>query len=498
MKRTRHITALTFVLMLVLSACNLSTNSGTPRPDLEATAVYQTIEARNAQANNNGGNEAAIPTNTIVQQSNQLVQPTATLLPTATNQPLPTKQPTQASSGGQTSQSLSLTLGSLNQVPTDVYFGNCGPNDPTTIGIGLTVTPNSQVSTVVLWYEISSQNGGWGPFWKNMSLSNVGDYYSEIDIGADGPNTLGNTGGWVNYWVEATANDGSTYTSSVYSTNITYCPPSAVGPPPVNNSPFINFFTGPAQVAPSDYVEISWEIFDATCGVYLDGMPVGEVDFYSYFVPSQNPPAEYYHYLVAYGGDCNNPTMTDADLTIQVVQSQAQAPAAPTNLIFTGWSNDTANFEWVDNANNEDEYHMWIGSQILNTLAANSVSGSLNLGGLDCNQKQVNISVTASNAVGESVPSNTLIVDVPCPPSPPWIEKGVNEATYSTFYFYNTNSADSFNIYVDGQLYHQNYAGSSYTIQPACGSEIQVYVTGVNFAGESGPSNSISITGTCP
>lgn len=95
--------------------------------------------------------------------------------------------------------------------------------------------------------------------------------------------------------------------SNAYSLSIWYCPGGIVGQPPIP-PPTINYFTVPGSVQAGDWVETEWEIFDAPCGVTLDGKSVDAKGYYSYQTTANDAGQTFTHTLVAAGEPCSNPT----------------------------------------------------------------------------------------------------------------------------------------------------------------------------------------------
>lgn len=312
---------LTLLIVLVtLTACNLPNGTTPPSSDQEATSVAQTVQALNQQQENKS--PTYTPTTQTTNTTGEIPSNTPNASPTntqnaPTNQPAATQKPTATKQPTAAPQSVPLTLGTISQILAEIGYGNCSA-EPSILSANITVEPQSEVSSVRLWYEINSQGGSWGPYSKAMSYAQIGEYFAEIDMNVEGPGTLVDTGGWVTYWVEAIAKDGTSYTSAYYSMNVIYCPQGVLGPPAT--LPFVNYFTGPLNANAGDQVTLYWEVFDAACGVYLDGAPVQETGSYTYTLPLQGNPSELSHLLEAQGEPCNNPNIVIETVLIQISQ----------------------------------------------------------------------------------------------------------------------------------------------------------------------------------
>lgn len=509
MKKLTQIVGFIFLSLCVFTSCTLPQAPSPSTTDLDATAVKQTVEALNnqedssntvnspSQNNSDDANYQASPEATNVSSGQNASSNQPTPQSTATQQPTPTKKPTQATKNNQSTQP--LDIGTPDFIPVDVYYGFCGANDPTTIVVSLPIKPIDQIDTVVLWYEFGSQNGSWGPYWQNMIPVQGDEFSAVIDIGVDGPMTLGSTDGWVDYWVEVTRKDGTPYIGPAYSASVVYCPPGSIGSPAT--MPVINFFTGPWEVAPNETVTVSWEVFDAACGVYLDGMTVNASDSYSYTVPAQGAVDQYDHQLVAQGEPCANPNISTESITIKV--NKPQVPDAPYDFKFVEWTEGpTANFSWGFNAYTSEAngFHIWDDTTLIQTVSADTLQWSIVLHGY-CGQKK-NYRVSAYNSIGESEYTEWAVIDGYCEPDPPSINKfGDEYDDYNDRFYISVPNAKYHNVYVDGVLIYEmrdiNTPGNmQYT--PACGETVYVWVTAVNFAGESSSSNYLKIIGTCP
>jgi len=232
-----------------------------------------------------------------VQSSANQSKPTPTTIPT---KPAPTKKAN--------APAVPLTVSNIRVSPTNtVYYGNCAPGDPTLISVEATIQPLDQVKEVLLWFDIFDQTGVVHSDYVSMWQLGIGDYAGDIDIGQIGPNAMVDRDGSISFWIEVVNKENASMHSNAFSLNIWYCPGAVVSQPPLP-PPTINYFNVPNSVQAGDWVNTDWEVFDAACGMTLDGNPVDASGFYSYQTSTGDAGKVFTHTLIAAGEPCNNPT----------------------------------------------------------------------------------------------------------------------------------------------------------------------------------------------
>ncbi|NOY99629.1 MAG: hypothetical protein GXP40_10590 [Chloroflexi bacterium] len=91
-------------------------------------------------------------------------------------------------------------------------------------------------------------------------------------------------------------------------------------PPPTTVTPVIQFFTGPSDpVAPGDSYTLQWEVSDAACGVFLEGVQVNPSGTKVYVAPAATAPDTWTHNLDAKGEPCSNPTVVNKKFIVDIV-----------------------------------------------------------------------------------------------------------------------------------------------------------------------------------
>jgi titin len=106
---------------------------------------------------------------------------------------------------------------------------------------------------------------------------------------------------------------------------------------------------------------------------------------------------------------------TSASSPVNITVSGPAIPAAPANLVATSVVKKQANLAWTDNAGNESGFRVYRSNDgrtfsKIATLSSNTTSYSN--GGL-AGSRTYYYQVTAYNAVGESAPSNTVVITTP-------------------------------------------------------------------------------------
>src|SRR5205085_240317 len=185
-------------------------------------------------------------------------------------------------------------------------------------------------------------------------------------------------------------------------------------------------------------------------------------------------------------------------------------PAPPSNLAATASSGSRVDLTWADNASNEDGFKVYYSSggasyTVLATAAANPTASTSPRPAPTtfCSSR-----VTASNAAGESAPSNTATVTTPAPPAAPSNLAAAAAASGSRVdltWADNASNEDGFKVYYSS-------GGASYTVLATAAANATAYtwtraapgttysfrVTAYNAAGESAPSNTPTVTTPAP
>ncbi len=161
-------------------------------------------------------------------------EPTPTRIPT---KPAPPPQPNnQPAAPSQPAPQVSIS--NIGHLPENiVYFGFCSAGEAMQLGVHATLDPLDQIQEATLKYRFIDPNGMTFNGSEQMWLLGVGDYEGVIDAGIEGPLTLVDHDGLLEFWVEV-KDKINTITNSVINTvTVGFCPGAVAQPPAANNQP---------------------------------------------------------------------------------------------------------------------------------------------------------------------------------------------------------------------------------------------------------------------
>lgn len=188
------------------------------------------------------------------------------------------------------------------------------------------------------------------------------------------------------------------------------------------------------------------------------------------------------NYTVALEGGAVAPTVT--------------VPAAPTGLVSSNVTNNSATISWNSVNGATGGYRVFKNGALVATSWGET---SYNLIGLSSNVTY-NIQISATNDGGESVKSSVLNITtsapaVSIPSAPTGLASSNVTSTGFTFSWGTVSGATSYKVYQNGTLIAENVTGSSVTYGGrASGTTYQLQVSAVNSAGESTKSSVLNIT----
>jgi len=210
-------------------------------------------------------------------------------------------------------------------------------------------------------------------------------------------------------------------------------------------------------------------------------------------------------YVVAYNAAGESPRTGTVRVAGSCPTPAPQKPAAPANLAVTGWSGTVANMAFTDASNNEAGFRVYANGGLFKTLGSDETTFQVEP---PCGST-TNVYVTAYNAVGESVHSNSVrVAGAACPPPGPTVPgapsnlavTGWSGTVANMAFSDRSNNEDGFRVYANGGVYRTLSPNeTAFQLSTECGATYSVYVVAFNGAGESGHTNTVNVAGAaCP
>ncbi len=221
--------------------------------------------------------------------------------------------PCSGSTGGGSGTGGTVQIQNLYADPQTAYTdAACGA---TNLTVYVKVNDASQVQQATLTYGVAPQPNMPPPNTDTVNM--LPDFWNADTFAADlDATTLGEGYLWVSVEIQTTSGQTVTQTQG-YAAQILPC--QSASPPTILYFESLNENNQVQETIP---VLLRWETENATCGVYLNGAPVNE-DEPNEYVAAQTAlgmaGTTFTYTLEARGGDCTNPQVVTATVSVTVV-----------------------------------------------------------------------------------------------------------------------------------------------------------------------------------
>ena len=195
------------------------------------------------------------------------------------------------------------------------FYGACQAGEPMEIFFQVLVDPTSAVDTANLTYEFYDGNASIGKQGTLNLLLDQDAFVGQVDLST--ALSAQDTVDTAIYFIEVTTKDGAIVTYGPEQIPLQRCTAAA--------APSIVYFeslNSNDEVTPGTPFLLRWETENANCGVYLNGEAVNEDEPNEFAAGNAAFGAEgqtFSFTLEAYGGDCSQPLMDSATVSITVV-----------------------------------------------------------------------------------------------------------------------------------------------------------------------------------
>ena len=239
-------------------------------------------------------------------------------------------------------------------------------------------------------------------------------------------------------------------------------------------------------------------------GIWVDLPPVQQ-NTISYLDNTVTPGLTYYYSVTSLNGAGTSAASNEVSVTTNGATSTI--PNAPTNLVATTVSGNQVSLTWSDNSSNESGFRV---QRRLNGASSWTEIGSVGANTATFQDASVNTGlnylyrVIAFNDIGDSVPSNEVSVTTSSVPTAPTnLRASLSTATVASLNWVDTsNNEVGFRIWrrigATGSFVEIGTVGQNISSQLnsglAPGTAYTYRVSAFNTAGESAPSNEVSVT----
>jgi fibronectin type 3 domain-containing protein len=374
------------------------------------------------------------------------------------------------------------------------------PDAPT----GLTATAVASGQVNLAWTDNSSNETG---FTIEESLN--GTVFTQVGTAGRNAMSASVTGllPGVTYTFRVSATNAAG--SSAPTNTATATTPSALAPPSPSNltgtvvsasTIKLNWIDNSTLLPPED----GFRVYDSTDGVHYALLATVARGTTAYTWSGAAAATTYSFQVTAYNAVAESAPSNAAVATTP----PAGAPTAPTNLVAAAVSGSQIDLTWADNSANEDGFKLYRLTDDGWTYFATTGAGvtAYTWWGASPGTSYI-FQVTAYNAAGESAPSNTATATTPAPPAAPssLAAAAVSGTQVNLSWVDNSTNEDGFKLYSSTDGVNWSWfatAGANTTAYTwwgaSPGTTYYFRVAATNAAGDSDPSNTVSVTTPAP